>query len=254
MTAIFDPASDLDFTGKTALVVGGSSGIGNAIAQAYRARGASVFIWGTRADAADYSASDMEGLTYAQVDVANRAALDAAHIPDALDIAVLSQGIVKYGGAEFTREGWDEVMAVNITSLMDVARLVQPALKARAGDTHGGSSLITISSIAAYAAAFTNPAYGASKSAAVALTRALALGWARDGIRVNGIAPGFVRTKMTDEQFADEKREQGIMRSIPLRRTGEAMEIAGAALYLASPLASYMIGQTLAVDGGLMLT
>ncbi|GAA4642495.1 SDR family oxidoreductase [Pontixanthobacter gangjinensis] len=241
----------LDFTGKTALIVGGSSGIGNAIAQAYRTRGAKVTVWGTRASAADYGdaeRSDMTGLDYVQVNVADRAALDAAPIPERLDIAVLSQGVVKYGGAEFTREGWDEVMDVNITSLMDVAKLVHPALAASNG------SLITISSIAAYAAAFTNPAYGASKSAAVALTRALSLAWARDGIRVNGIAPGFVRTKMTDEQFADEKREQGIMRTIPLRRTGETGEIANVALFLASPMASYIIGQTIAVDGGLSLT
>lgn len=239
----------LDFSGKTALIVGGSSGIGNAMAQAYRARGADVTVWGTRPGAADYGDSNMEGLTYAQVNVADRASLDAAHIPDTLDIVVLSQGVVKYGQAEYQREGWDEVMAVNITSLMDVARLVHPALKAREG-----SSLITISSVAAYAAAFTNPAYGASKSGAVALTRALAVAWARDGIRVNGIAPGFVRTKMTDEQFAEEKREQGILRTIPLRRTGEAEEIAHAALFLASPMASYMVGQTITVDGGLMLT
>ncbi len=238
-----------DFTGKNALVVGGSSGIGNAIAQGLRRGGADVTVWGTRAGAADYGNSDMTGLTYAQVDVADRDRLDVANIPDRLDIAVLSQGLVRYNRAEFEREGWDDVMAVNITSLMDVARLVQPALKGREN-----ASLITISSVAAYAAAFTNPAYGASKAAAVALTRALALAWARDGIRVNGIAPGFVRTKMTDAQFEDEKREQGILRTIPLRRTGQAEEIANAALFLASPLASYMIGQTLTVDGGLTLT
>ena len=253
MTDPLDYASALDFGGKTALVVGGSSGIGNAIAQSYRQRGAEVTVWGTRAGAADYTDSDMEGLTYAQVDVADRAALDAAVIPTGLDIAVLSQGVVRYGGAEYTREGWDEVMGVNITSLMDVARLLHPALKARSGDSSGGSSLITISSVAAYAAAATNPAYGASKSGAVALTRALAVAWARDGIRVNGIAPGYVRTKMTDAQFEDDKREAAILKSIPLRRTGETEEIAGAALYLASPLASYVIGQTLTVDGGLML-
>ncbi|MGB3738166.1 MAG: SDR family NAD(P)-dependent oxidoreductase, partial [Pontixanthobacter sp.] len=114
MTASFD------FSGKTALVVGGSSGIGNAIAQAYRHAGADVTVWGTRAAASDYDASDMDGLTYAQVDVTDRDALDAAAIPDVLDMAVLSQGLVKYDQAEYTREGWDDVMAVNITSLMDV--------------------------------------------------------------------------------------------------------------------------------------
>ncbi|RDC61275.1 3-oxoacyl-[acyl-carrier-protein] reductase [Alteripontixanthobacter maritimus] len=236
-----------DFSGKTALVVGGSSGIGNTTAQAFRRAGATVHVWGTQAAASDYGDSDMEGLHYAQVNVADRASLDAASLPETLDIAMLSQGVVKYDLAEYRRDAWDEVVDVNLTSLMDCARLMHPLLAATKG------SLITVSSIAGYKATATNPAYGASKAAAIALTRALALAWARDGIRVNGIAPGFVRTKMTAQQFEDEKREAQTLRTIPLRRTGEQDEIADAAMFLASSMASYMIGQTLTVDGGLTL-
>ncbi|MGB7407368.1 MAG: SDR family oxidoreductase [Pontixanthobacter sp.] len=243
MTAAFD------FSGKRALVVGGSSGIGNGIARAFQASGAEVTVWGTRPSAADYDAAALDGFDYAQVDMADREAIDGAHLPDPLDIVVLSQGQVKYSGQEFEPEGWDEVVGVNLTSVMDVARRVKPLLERREE-----SSLITISSVSAYAAAYGNPAYGASKAGVVALTRALAVAWARDGIRVNGIAPGFVRTKMTDVTFDGGKREKAALQSIPLGRTGAPEELANAALFLASPMASYILGQTIAVDGGLMLT
>jgi len=242
--------SSLDFTGRTVLVVGGSSGIGNGIAQAFRARGAEVHIWGTRASAADYSideGSDLEGLSYAQVNASDPAQVDAAAGFERLDICVLCQGAVEYGRAEFEREGWDRVIDTNLNSVMDCARKFHSALAAAKG------SLQIVSSTAAYHATIGNPAYGASKAAAVALVKNLAVAWARDGIRVNGIAPGFVKTKMTKITFDNEERAEQAVRKIPLRRTGETSELAGAALFLASPLSSYIIGQTIVVDGGLSL-
>jgi len=242
--------STLDFTGKTVLVVGGSSGIGNGIAQAFRARGAEVHIWGTRASAADYSideGSDLEGLSYAQVNASDPSQVDAAPDFERLDICVLCQGVVEYGRAEFEREGWDRVIDTNLNSVMDCARKFHSALAATKG------SLQIVSSTAAYHATVGNPAYGTSKAAAVALVKNLAVAWARDGIRVNGIAPGFVKTKMTKITFDNEERAEQAMRKIPLRRTGETSELAGAALFLASPLSSYIIGQTIVVDGGLSL-
>ncbi|WP_271439807.1 SDR family NAD(P)-dependent oxidoreductase [Pontixanthobacter luteolus] len=241
----------LDFTGKRALVVGGSSGIGNGMAQALRAHGAQVYIWGTRPSAADYSdedGSDLEGLHYTQVNAADPAAVDAAADMESLDILILCQGAVRYNRAEFEREAWHDVLDVNLNSVMDCARKFHPALAAANG------ALIIVSSTAAFHATVGNPAYGASKAGAVALTRTLAAAWAQDGIRVNGIAPGYVRTKMTAVTFDDEKRTEQVVRSIPLRRTGEPSELAGAALFLASPLSSYILGQTIIVDGGLTLT
>ena len=240
----------LDFSGKTVLVVGGSSGIGNATAQAFRARGASVHVWGTRASADDYAdteGSDLAGLHYAQVDVSDRASLDGANLPERLDTVVLAQGIVRYNGEEFEREGWDPVIGTNLTSVMDCARKVKPKL------TDSGGSLIVVASVAAWAAAFGNPAYGASKAGAVSLVRSLAKAWAREGVRVNGLAPGFVRTKMTDVTFDGGKREEMTLKAIPMRRSGEAEEQADAVLFLASGMASYITGQTLVVDGGLTL-
>ena len=242
--------SALNFSGKAVLVVGGSSGIGNGIAQAFREHGADVTVWGTRASAGDYAGSEgsnLEGLAYAQVDVANRAALDAAPWPEALDVLVLCQGIVRYGRKEFARAGWDDVVGVNLTSLMDCARAAHPALRAR------GGALITVSSVAGFAGQIGNPAYAASKAGAVSLTKSLALAWARDGIRVNGIAPGLVDTKLTKITTEHPERLAATLRAVPLRRMGEPSEMAGAALFLASPLASYVVGQTLVVDGGLTL-
>ena len=117
--------SELDFSGKTVLVVGGSSGIGNGIAHGFLSRGADVHVWGTRASADDYEAadgSDLSGLHYSCVDVADHAAIDA-HRPDfdQLDVLVLSQGVVRYQQEEFEKPGWDYVMDVNIDSVMACA-------------------------------------------------------------------------------------------------------------------------------------
>jgi 3-oxoacyl-[acyl-carrier protein] reductase len=114
-------------------------------------------------------------------------------------------------------------------------------------------SLIIVSSTAAYHSTMGNPAYNASKTGAVGLTRTLGEAWAENGIRVNGIAPGLVDTKMIKATTANPKRLEGALERIPLKRLGTPADMAGAALFLASPLASYVIGQTIVVDGGLIL-
>jgi 3-oxoacyl-[acyl-carrier protein] reductase len=243
--------NELDFSGKQILVIGGSSGIGNGIAQAFRAKGARVHVCGTRAGAVDYSSvegSDLEGLGYAQLDVGDARAIEAFAPPfDRLDVLVLAQGAVIYRRGEFEMEGFRKVLEVNLISLMACAAKFQPMLKAAKG------SLIIVSSTAAYHATKGNPAYNASKTGAVGLTRTLAQAWAEDGIRVNGIAPGLVDTKMTKVTTANPKRLEDAIERIPLKRLGTPADMAGAALFLASPLASYVAGHTLVVDGGLIL-
>ncbi len=242
----------LDFSGKTVLVIGGSSGIGNGIAHGFRARGATVHVTGTRPDEGDYleaEDSDFTGLTYHQLDVTNRDAVK--HLPDVTgepDVLVLSQGIVRYGRQEFEREGWDDVIGVNLNSIADCARAFHSGLADK------GGALIIVSSVAGFGAAMGNPAYAASKAGAVSMVKSLGEAWARDAIRVNGIAPGFVPTKMTAAITEHPERREGALKSIPLRRMGTPDDMAGAALFLASPLSSYMTGQTLIVDGGLTLS
>ncbi|MFZ4122777.1 MAG: SDR family NAD(P)-dependent oxidoreductase [Caulobacterales bacterium] len=241
----------LDFSGKTVLVVGGSSGIGNGVAQSFRVQGAFVHVWGTRLSADDYDAeegSDLTGLTYAQVDMSEPAALAAYQPPfDSVDVVVLSQGVVRYGRGEFEMDGFREVMEVNLMSVMACALKFQPMLAASKG------SLIIISSTAAFHATRGNPAYNASKAGAVGLARTLAQAWAGQGIRVNGIAPGFVPTKLTKVTTDTPSRAADTIARIPLGRFGTPEDIAGVALFLASPLAAYVLGQTIITDGGLLL-
>jgi 3-oxoacyl-[acyl-carrier protein] reductase len=243
--------NELDFSGKQILVIGGSSGIGNGIAQAFRAKGAQVHVCGTRAAASDYSlaeGSQLEGLDYIQLDVSDAKAIENFTPPlKRLDVLVLAQGAVIYRRGEFEMTGFRTVLEVNLISLMACAVRFHAVLTAAKG------SLIIVSSTAAYHATKGNPAYNASKTGAVGLTRTLGQAWAEDGIRVNGIAPGLVDTKMTKVTTANPKRLQGAIDGIPLKRLGTPADMAGAALFLASPLASYIVGQTLVVDGGLIL-
>jgi 3-oxoacyl-[acyl-carrier protein] reductase len=243
--------NELDFSGKQVLVVGGSSGIGNGIAQAFRSRGARVQVCGTRAAASDYSAEDgshLEGLEYAQLDVSDPLAVEKFRpISDRLDVLVLAQGAVIYRRGEFEMAGFRKVLEVNLMSLMACATKFHAMLS----ETRG--SLIIVSSTAAYHSTMGNPAYNASKTGAMGLTRTLGEAWATDGIRVNGIAPGLVDTKMTRVTTSNPKRLEGAIERIPLKRLGTPADMAGAALFLASPLASYVVGQTIVVDGGLIL-
>jgi len=243
--------SELDFSGKTVLVVGGSSGIGNGIAHAFKDKGAAVHVWGTRAKASDYSVaegSDMSGLHYDRMDVSDFDAIEKYDAPfKSLDVLVLSQGTVIYHRGEFKMDGFQKMMDVNVNSLMACAIKFHPLLAAAKG------SLITVSSTAAFHSTRGNPAYNASKTGAVGLTRTLAEAWAKDGIRVNGIAPGLVDTKLTKVTTENPERLAGSIQGIPMRRLGTPKDMAGVALFLASPLASYVLGQTIPVDGGLIL-
>jgi 3-oxoacyl-[acyl-carrier protein] reductase len=245
---------DLDFTGKRVLVVGGTSGIGNGIAHGFRTRGAKVAVWGTRPKD-DYKiedGSDLTDLTFHQVDASDSEAVANAPSPFAeegggLDVLVLAQGTVLYRKGEFQMDGFRKVVGVNLDSLMACSMRFLDDLKA------SGGNIVTISSTAAFHATRGNPAYNASKAGAVALTRTLGQAWATDGVRVNGVAPGLVDTKLTKVTTENPERLAGALRGIPLGRLGQPEDMAGAVLFLASPLASYITGQTLIVDGGLTL-
>lgn len=241
----------LDFNGKQVLVVGGSSGIGNGIAQGFRRHGATVHVCGTRPDAASYTGEDgcdLEGLAYAQLDLSDPSAIERfAPAFAQLDVLVLAQGIVRYKRGEFAMGGFREVLEVNLMSVMACAMRFHPMLAAAKG------SLIIVSSSAAFHATKGNPAYNASKAGALGLTRTLAQAWAGDGVRVNGIAPGYVATKLTKATTDYPDRLRAALERIPLGRLGTPQEMAGVALFLASALSAYMTGQTLLVDGGMLL-
>jgi len=249
--AILGKKVSMDFSGKNVLIVGGSSGIGNGVAHAFRNRGAQVCVWGTRSSAADYAGeegSDLSGLSYACVDVADYNALANAADPfDRLDVLVLCQGTVIYERGEFEMAGFEKVMTVNLNSMMACATRFHDLL------ADGGGSLVMLSSNAAYRTTLGNPAYNASKAGVLGLVRSLSQAWIGDGIRVNGVAPGLVDTKLTKVMTEHPERRKWALSMIPSKRLGTPDDIAGAVLYLASPLADYVVGQTITVDGGASL-
>ena len=239
----------LSFDGKKALVVGGSSGIGRGIAQALRDAGAATTVWGTRDAVTDYEQPDeLAGIAYRQVDAADDAAVsNAAAGLDRLDVLILCQGTVRYDRQEFEIETFRNVVDVNLNSMMACAGAAFPLLSRQ------GGSIVTVSSTAAYHATRGNPAYNASKCGVVGLTRTLGQAWAKKGVRVNGVAPGYVATKLTKVTTDHPDRLEAALGTIPLGRMGEPAEMAAAALFLASPAASYIVGQTIIVDGGMTL-
>lgn len=240
----------LDFTGKTVLVVGGSSGIGNGVARAFRANGARTYVWGTRPTAEDYAGSDgsdLTGLHYQQMDAADFAKLEAYQPPfDRLDTLVTAQGAVVYNRKEYTIETFRKVVDVNLTSVMACCIKFEKMLEA----SHG--SIVIFGSIAGFHSTRGNPAYSSSKAGVIGLTRTLGEAWAKK-IRVNSIAPGFVETKLTKVTTEHPERLAQTLAKIPLGRAGLPEDMAGPALFLASDLANYIIGQTILVDGGRLL-
>jgi len=238
----------LRLDGKTALIVGGSSGIGNGIAQRFRQQGATVHVCGTRASAANYegeNGSDLDGLGYSRLDVSDPAAVEAWQPPfEQLDVLVLAQGTVVYRRKEFEIETFRHVVNVNLVSVMHLATRFYPMIKQRQG------SMVIIGSIGAFKSVVGNPAYAASKAGLFGLTRTLGDAWGREGVRVNGIAPGMIATKMTKATTDHPDRLQAALDTISLGRLGLPVDVADMALFLVSPLASYITGQTLIVDGG----
>lgn len=241
---------DLDFSGKTVLIVGGTSGIGNGVAQAFREKGATVHVWGTRASAADYDAadgSDLTGLHYSQMDVTDFDAIEAYQPPfDRLDVLVTCQGGVAYRRQEFELSTFRKIVDVNLTSVMACCIKFEKMLE------QAGGNVVIVGSIAGFHSTLGNPAYAASKTGVVGLVRTLGEAWATK-IRVNSIAPGFVATKLTSATTKQPERLEKAVAKIPVGRPGTPEDMAGAVLFLASNLASFIVGQTLIVDGGRLL-
>lgn len=232
-----------DYSGKVILISGGSSGIGLAIAQAFMRSGGDVWITGTRAEAKDYP-GDLSGLTFRTLDMEDGPAIDAlvSALPS-LDVLVNCAGSTVRNEEAYEPGNFEKVIAINLNGTFRLSMAALPLLK------KGPGSVINIASMTSYFGAPGSPGYGASKAGILELTQTLGVAWAASGIRVNGIAPGWIETKLTS-YWREDQRDRQILERTPMGRWGRPEEMAGAALFLASDAASFVTGITLPVDGG----
>jgi len=243
--------------GKVAVVLGGTAGIGRAISLNFADAGADVVASGRRQDIVDAVAAELElkGRTTLRVtsDVCRRASLDE----------LLQQTLQKFGKVDilvncaakiaraptlsFPEEEWEQILDTNLTGTLRACQIFGKHMLQR---KYG--RIINIASLNSFVSLSEVAAYAASKAAIVSLTRSLAVEWSRHGVLVNAIAPGVFRTEFNEKLLEGTPRGHELLMRTPMGRFGQANEVAGAAVYLASDAASFVTGQTLVIDGGFL--
>jgi NAD(P)-dependent dehydrogenase (short-subunit alcohol dehydrogenase family) len=245
-------SSDL-FAGRQVAVVGGSSGIGFAIARAFAEHGASVVATGAGADGVQAATATQE--TLHGNGTLDLRVLDVRHDADvraffdglpSLDVLVNCAGVVRRG-EEHRPEVFDEVLDVNLSGTMRTCTAARALLARNAG------CIVNTASMLSFFGGGLVPGYSASKGGVAQLTKSLALAYAAQGIRVNAIAPGWIATKLTQALQQDTARSAAIVERTPMKRWGQPEDVAGPALFLASPAARFVTGVVLPVDGGYLV-
>jgi NAD(P)-dependent dehydrogenase (short-subunit alcohol dehydrogenase family) len=248
-----DVASLFRLDGRVAVVTGASSGLGARFARVLDAAGAQVVLAARRLDRIEALAAELPGAMAVRADLlteGDRQALvgQASSITGAVDVLVNNAGIGRpYPALDEPVDHFRDVLEVNVTAVFELSRLVAGPMIER-----GRGSIVNIASILGLVASapIQQASYAASKGAVVNLTRELAVQWARKGVRVNAIAPGWFPSEMTETMFADEASIAYLARNDPMGRGGEEGELDGALLFLASDASSYVTGHVLTVDGG----
>jgi NAD(P)-dependent dehydrogenase (short-subunit alcohol dehydrogenase family) len=227
---------------RTVLVVGGTRGIGSAVAERFAALGCEVIAAGLDAGKSPPSLAA----------VARTAELDVTRADDVeklvgtlerLDVLVNAAGVIRRG-EEYKPNVFAEVLDVNLTGTMRACVAAQPLLAESSG------CIVNVASMLSYFGGPLVPGYSASKGGVVQLTKALAVAWAHEGIRVNAVAPGWIRTELTSGVREDPAAAQRIVDRTPMRRWGEPSDVAGAVVFLSGPDAQFITGVVLPVDGG----
>lgn len=228
-----------NFTGKTVLVTGGTSGIGRAIGEAFAAAGAQVLAAGLPGPE-----SSAAGLRAVHLDVSDAAAIQRLCTGiSSLDILINAAGVIRRD-EEFDPEVFAQVVDINLTGTMRMCAAAKPLL------AKAGGSIVNIASMLTYFGGARVPGYSASKGGVAQLTKSLALAWAGDRIRVNAVAPGWIATPMTQSLQEDEARSRQLLSRTALGRWGRPEEVAGPVLFLCSEAASFVTAAILPVDGG----
>ena len=259
MNTAADPFAAFRLDGKIAVVTGGARGIGRAAARALAGAGAAIAILDRDAAAAETTARAIAGDTPAvsvhAADVTDEASLERAFATltqhhGGVDLLVNSAGIgLRHPAVDHPMTDWDKVVAVNLTGVFLCSRIAARSMMHR-----GGGAIVSLASIMGFSGGgiYPNVSYQATKGAVVNMTRALAVEWAQAGIRVNAVAPTWVRTDLTAALLDQPGVTERIAELTPMRRLATPEEVANAILFLASPAASMITGHTLPVDGGFL--
>jgi len=246
-------------SGQTAIVTGGTRGIGKGIATRFIEQGASVAIFGTNPERGNEALKELQVLaaegqkvSFYQVDVGDAKQVEASMAQvyedfGHVDILINNAGITRDNLLmRLSEEDWEQVININLKSVYNTCRaVIRPMMKARKG------KIINITSVVGLMGNAGQTNYAASKSGMIGFTKSLAKEMGARNICVNCVAPGFIATDMTDA--LNEKQKEAILGQIPMQKLGQPEDIANAALYLASPLSDYVTGQVLTVDGGMVM-
>ncbi len=247
----------LQLDDRCAVVIGGTSGIGRAIAHGLAEAGADVVCTSRRQEQVDAAASEIEGLGKRTLrltsDVDDRDSMQSlleACIAEfgKVDILVNSAGRTKRAPTmDFDEDDWNAIMDTNLNGTLRACQIFGRHMVER-----GYGRIVNIASLSSFVSLFEVAAYSASKAAVAALTKSLAIEWAKNGVNVNAIAPGVFKTALNKQLLEESQRGQEFLMRTPMGRFGKVEELAGAAVFLASDAASFVSGEILVVDGGFL--